>query len=112
MANAASAARRSPGCGRPDSMKLLFIGGTGNISADCAALLHQRGHEVQVLTRGRTAVPPGYRAFVADRNSPAAMRAALKEAQPEVVLNFLGYDMPEVQADYELFQGHVRQYIF
>jgi nucleoside-diphosphate-sugar epimerase len=93
-------------------MKLLFIGGTGNISADCAALLHQRSHEVQVLTRGRTTVPPAYRAFVADRNSPAAMRAALKDAQPDVVLNFLGYDLPEVRADYELFQGHVRQYIF
>jgi nucleoside-diphosphate-sugar epimerase len=93
-------------------MKLLFIGGTGNISADCAALLHQRGHEIFVLTRGHNEVPAGYRAIVADRNDPAAMRSALKDVQPEVVLNFLGYDLPEVQADYELFQGAVRQYIF
>jgi len=28
------------------------------------------------------------------------------------VLNFLGYDLPEVKADYELFRGIVRQYIF
>src|ERR1035438_7003059 len=93
-------------------MKLLFIGGTGNISSDCAALLHQRGHEILILTRGRSAVPPGYRAVTADRTDPAAMRASLKGLQPEVVLNFLGYDLPEVQADYELFHGTVRQYIF
>ena len=30
--------------------KLLFIGGTGNISTDCAALLHRQGHQVAVLS--------------------------------------------------------------
>ena len=93
-------------------MKILFIGGTGNISTDCAELLHERGHEILVLARGRTAVPPGYRPIVADRKDPAAMRAALKGVQPDVVLNFLGFDLPEVQLDYELFQGAVRQYVF
>ena len=85
-------------------MKILFLGGTGNISADCAALLHQRGHEILVLTRGRTAVPPGYRAVQADRKDAAAMRTALKGLQPEVVVNFLGYDLSDVQVDYDLFQ--------
>ncbi len=93
-------------------MKILFIGGTGNISAECAALLHQRGHEILVVTRGRTRVPAAYEAIQADRKDPTAMRAALKGVQPDVVLNFLGYDVPEVQMDYELFRGAVRQYVF
>jgi nucleoside-diphosphate-sugar epimerase len=93
-------------------MKILFIGGTGNISAECAALLHERGHEILVVSRGQSAVPAEYRAIRADRNDPAAMRAALKGVQPEVVINFLGYDVPEVRLDYELFQGAVRQYVF
>ena len=93
-------------------MKILFIGGTGNISAECAALLHARGHEILVLSRGQTAVPGEYRAIRADRKDSAAMRAALSGLQPDVVLNFLGYDLPEVQLDYELFQGAVRQYVF
>ncbi|HVM49512.1 MAG TPA: NAD-dependent epimerase/dehydratase family protein [Candidatus Acidoferrum sp.] len=93
-------------------MRLLFLGGTGNISTDCAALLHQRGHEILVLTRGRSPVPPGYRAVVGDRTNLASMRAALKGLQPEVVFNFIGYDVPDLQTDYELFQGQVRQYIF
>lgn len=92
--------------------RILFIGGTGNISAECAALLHQRDREILILSRGRNAVPPGYRAIQADRKDPVAMRAALKGVEPDVVLNFLGYDLPEVQADYELFNGVVGQYIF
>lgn len=93
-------------------MKILYIGGTGNISTDCAAWLHERGHEIAVLSRGRSAVPSQYRAVIADRKDPAAMRAALKGVAPEVVVNFLGFEVSEVQQDYELFQGEVRQYLF
>jgi nucleoside-diphosphate-sugar epimerase len=94
------------------SMKILFIGGTGNISAECAALLHERGHEILVVTRGRNTVPPGYHAIVADRKDATAMRAGLDGVRPEVVINFLGYDLPDVQVDFELFNGVVRQYVF
>lgn len=93
-------------------MKILFIGGTGNISTSCAALLRQQGHEILVLSRGRGAVPGEYRAVQADRKDPQAMRAALRGLEPEVVINFLGYDIPEVEADFELFKGAVGQYIF
>lgn len=93
-------------------MKILFVGGTGNISADCAALLHERGHEIIVVTRGRSGVPPEYRAVQADRRDPAAMRAALQGVEPEVVINFLGYELADVQADYDLFRNRVRQYVF
>ena len=93
-------------------MNILFLGGTGNISAECAALLHERGHEILVLSRGRNAVPAGYRAIQADRKDAAAMRAGLKGVQPEVVINFIGYDVPDLQVDYELFNGAVRQYVF
>jgi nucleoside-diphosphate-sugar epimerase len=93
-------------------MRLLFIGGTGNLSTDCAALLHQRGHEISVVTRGKSAVPPEYQTVRADRTSPEEMRAALKDAKPDVVLNFLGFDIPDVRLDHELFNGAVRQYIY
>jgi nucleoside-diphosphate-sugar epimerase len=93
-------------------MKLLFIGGTGNISSDCAGLAHQQGHEMMVLSRGRAAIPKEYRAILADRKDPAAMRAALVGVRPDVVLNFLGYEVSDVQLDYEIFHGTVKQYIF
>jgi len=93
-------------------MRILFIGGTGNISTDCAALLHERGHEILVLSRGRSVIPKDYRVFLADRRDLNAVRAALQGAAPEVVINFLGYELEDVRIDYELFGGSVRQYIF
>jgi nucleoside-diphosphate-sugar epimerase len=93
-------------------MKILFIGGTGNISSDCAELLQKRGHEIHIVSRGRTAVPPGMRAWVADRKNPASMRSALQGLKPDVVINFLGYDVSEVDLDFQMFSGPVRQYIF
>jgi nucleoside-diphosphate-sugar epimerase len=93
-------------------VKILFIGGTGNISTDCAALLSARGHEIQVVSRGKSVVPREYRVFLADRRDPQAMRRVISEAAPEVVINFLGYELEEVQLDYELFQRRARQYVF
>ena len=46
-------------------MRILFIGGTGNISAECADLLHKQGHDITILGRGRSPAPPEYRAIVA-----------------------------------------------
>jgi nucleoside-diphosphate-sugar epimerase len=93
-------------------MKILFIGGTGNISTDCATVLRERGHEILVVSRGRSNVPSEYRAIQADRKDLTAMRAALEEVAPDVVINFLGYEAPEVQLDFELLNGQLRQYIF
>jgi nucleoside-diphosphate-sugar epimerase len=93
-------------------MKILFIGGTGNISTECASLLAARGHEISVLTRGHTAVPAGYRPLVADRKDPAAFRAAVGGLKPDVVLNFLGYEVAELELDYQVFRGAIRQYVF
>src|SRR5436190_13499274 len=91
-------------------MKILFIGGTGNISSECAALLAQQGHEILILSRGQNPVPAGYRAVLGDRKKITS--SLFKESQPEVVLNFLGYEVADVQLDYEVFQGLVAQYIF
>jgi nucleoside-diphosphate-sugar epimerase len=93
-------------------MTVLFIGGTGNISADCAALLLKRDYEVLVLSRGQNQVPTEYRAIQADRKNPEAMRSALKATKTDVVINFLGYEVSDVESDYVLFNGCIRQYVF
>jgi len=89
-------------------MKVLFIGGTGNISTDCAALLHQRGHEISVVTRGNTPVPAEYRAIRVDRKDISAQGGLAAD----VVINFLGFGLPEIQTDHAAFAGKIRQYIF
>jgi len=93
-------------------MKILLIGGTGNISAACAELLLEKGHEIQVLSRGVKAVPSHFRCIRADRKDPGSMRAAIGDNRPEVVINFLGYELAEVQLDFDLFRTVAQQYIF
>jgi nucleoside-diphosphate-sugar epimerase len=93
-------------------MRILFIGGTGNISADCAQLLHQKGSEIAILSRGRNEVPKQYQAIVADRKDFEAMKRAVQGLKLDVVVNFLGYELADVETDFKLFQGAVRQYIF
>jgi nucleoside-diphosphate-sugar epimerase len=93
-------------------MRILFIGGTGNISSDCAALLRASGHDVCLLCRGRNPVPGEFQSVIADRKDLAAMRRALEFAQPEVVLNFIGYELADVEVDFSVLRGKVRQYIF
>lgn len=93
-------------------MKILFIGGSGNISQACAQLVRNQGHEVVVVTRGRAAVPSGYHHIKADRYHLPAMRAALQSLSFDVVINFLGYDLPELLVDFEIFRGRISQYVF
>ncbi|MCG3149485.1 MAG: hypothetical protein PCFJNLEI_02948 [Verrucomicrobiae bacterium] len=93
-------------------MNILFIGGTGNISTDCAALLHERGHQIGVVSRGNAAVPAAYRSFTADRRNRDALRGALAGETFDVVINFLGYDLPDLEVDFAVFAGNIRQYIF
>jgi nucleoside-diphosphate-sugar epimerase len=97
---------------QPAFVKILFIGGTGNISGACAQLLLDRGHEVLVLTRGLNPVPDRYGVLRADRKDPKSMAAAIQDARPDAVINFLGYDVPEVELDFQLFRGVVSHYIF
>lgn len=59
-------------------MKVLVIGGTLFIGKLLTRELLRAGHEVSILHRNpASALPPGVRGILADRNDPAAITAAL-----------------------------------
>src|SRR5690606_15751003 len=98
-------------------MKILFIGGTGNISASCVRLARSRGYDVTVLNRGVRKRSdyfdvPGVRTVTADASDIASMRAALGDEHFDVVANFISFTPAGVERDLELFRGRVGQYIF
>lgn len=95
-------------------LSVLFIGGTGVISAASAAHAVASGIELHVLTRGRSAraLPPGVREHRADRSDQEATRAALGSFEPDVVVNFVAFTPDQVQADVDLFAGRTGQYVF
>ncbi|MBL7075842.1 MAG: NAD-dependent epimerase/dehydratase family protein [Kiritimatiellae bacterium] len=93
-------------------MRILFIGGTGNISTDCAAVLAGRGHNVGVFSRGHHAIPAGYADLRGDRHDSDDLRAAADTFAPDVVINFLGFVPEDVARDAKVFGTAITQYIF
>ena len=95
-------------------MKVLFIGGTGIISSGSAALAVARGIDLTLLNRGQSlrTPPAGARILNADIRDLAAVRKVLAGQQFDVVVDFLAYTPEHVQADLDLFAGHIGQYMF
>lgn len=95
------------------TMKILFIGGTGNISAACCRLALARGMDVYVLNRGQRDVEiEGAQSIVADIQDEAAVEAALRGHEFDVVANFIAFQLADVERDLRLFKGKARQYFF
>jgi nucleoside-diphosphate-sugar epimerase len=94
-------------------MKVLFLGGTGNISTACVELALARGHEVGLLTRGRRSSPfgPWVEAFRGDRDDRAALAGAAA-AGWDAVVDFLAYTEEQVDAAVSAFAGRTGQYVF
>lgn len=93
---------------------MLYIGGTGTISAACVRRTVETGNEVTVLNRGSSPreLPPEVRQLVADVRDPRAVRAALGGAEFDVVAEFLAFTPEHVQQDLDLFEGRTGQYVF
>ena len=105
------ASLRLDGPGRSTTMRVLFLGGTGNISTACVERALARGHHVGVLTRGRRPVPSGVEAIVGDRDDPEALRRAA-EGRWDAVADFLAYTPAQVDAAVSAFAGRAGQYVF
>jgi nucleoside-diphosphate-sugar epimerase len=95
-------------------VRVLFIGGTGNISTAATWLLAERGIEIAVLNRGRSDVPlpPGVRVIRADIRDRAAAAEALRGEEFDVVVDWLAYVHEHIDTDLELFQGRISHYVF
>jgi nucleoside-diphosphate-sugar epimerase len=93
-------------------MRILFIGGTGNISAAVSRLLVRQGHELHLLTRGTGGASiPGARMLQADVNDLPAV-AALTAGSWDAVVNWVAFQQADVERDIALFRGRTRQYVF
>ena len=93
-------------------MKLLFIGGTGNISTACSRLALQLGHELWLLHRpGRPGIP-GARDLACDINDEAEAARVLAPHQFDAVVQFIAFTPAQVERDIRLFRGRCAQYVF
>ncbi len=98
-----------------ERLRVLFIGGTGTISASSVRLAVERGMEVTVLNRGRNSagrsLPQAIESVVADVQDRASLEAALRARSWDSVVNFLSYDAANVRSMAEVFSGRTGQYV-
>ena len=96
-------------------MKALFIGGTGTISAAIVhRLVSELNWDVWILNRGnRTdAVPEKVHLIQADIRNEEEVLKKTEDMFFDVVCEFIGFRVEDVERDYRLFKGKTRQYIF
>lgn len=93
-------------------MKVLFIGGTGNISSAVSRLAIEQKIELHLLNRGSQGTIPGGKHIQADINNVAEVSEALKNHEWDVVVNWIAFTEEEIRRDLELFQRKTKQYIF
>ena len=94
---------------------VLFIGGSGVISAASVTRAVRLGHRVTVLNRGTSStrpLPAEVETLVADVTDDDAVDAALAGRDFDVVAQFRAFDPGHVAHDVERFSGRVGQYVF
>lgn len=94
-------------------MKVLFIGGSGNISTAVSRLAIARGIDLTLLTRGKTSADiPGVRWLPADFHDLAQTQNVLGNETFDVVVDWIAYTPEDVERDLQLFSGKTGQFVF
>ena len=95
-------------------MKILFIGGTGVISSACTALTAERGHDLTLLTRGKSSrpIPDGVNLLQGNIRDLDQTRKILGEKTFDVVVDWAAFTPEHIETDLVLFQGRTDQYLF
>src|SRR5260370_17222294 len=94
---------------------VLYIGGTGTISAACVRSSVAAGMTVYALNRGRNAkhrsLPESVIQFQADISDQVSVLQAIGDLEFGAVVNFLSYNAEDAAAAVAMFRGPTHQYI-
>jgi nucleoside-diphosphate-sugar epimerase len=96
-------------------MRVLFIGGTGNISIAATRFGAEQGVELTLLNRGQreVALPEGVRQIHADiRDRESTAEALSSDEEFDVVVDWVTFVPEHVETDIALFGGKISHYLF
>lgn len=99
----------------PVGSTLLFIGGTGVISAAVAERAVALGHRLTVLNRGVSSerpAPPGVEVLRADVRNADEVSEVLRGREFDAVADFISFTPDHTAAAVEQFSGRTGQYVF
>ena len=96
-------------------LSVLYIGGTGTISASCVRRSVAAGMSVSVLNRGQNvkhrSLPESVTWLQADIGDAASVRKAIGDQEFGAVANFLSFNAADAAEAVGIFRGRTRQYL-
>ena len=94
-------------------MRVLVIGGTGNISSAIVEALVARGDEVTILSRGRRAdaPPTGVRMIQGDRHDPVDFEKALAGEIADAAIDMISFTRQDAESAVKALSGRVGHYV-
>lgn len=96
-------------------MKILILGGTGNISAHITRILLYRGDDVTLFNRGKSQ-PDEFKSLkflTGDRRNYIEFEKQMAQAgEYDCVIDMIGFVPEDVKSAIRAFKGRVGQYIF
>jgi nucleoside-diphosphate-sugar epimerase len=99
-------------------MRILMIGGTGNISASISHRLLKEGHDLTLFTlpepgKRESPIPPGAKSIRGDRKDFGAFESRMAKAgRFDCVIDMFCYDPTDAESDVRAFRGRIGQLIF
>lgn len=88
-------------------MKVVVVGGTGNISTGIVKALLKFGHEVAVFTRGRrpSSLPPGVRYLQGDRRNYPSFETQMQAEKFEAAIDMISFHEEDARSAIRAFQS-------
>ncbi|HEY5586833.1 MAG TPA: SDR family oxidoreductase [Ruminiclostridium sp.] len=97
-------------------MKILMIGGTGNISTAATELLLKQGHDLYLYCRGsgdyKEFIMKGATIQYGDINDEVSVQSFLGKHTFDVIIDWIIFTPEQAKRDIRLFMGKTTQYIF
>jgi hypothetical protein len=97
-------------------MKVLFIGGPGNLSVNTINLVHEKKeNQISIFTLPGSpcsGLPEGVRVFSGNRDNFLELKSVIEEVKPDVVFDFVCFHPEQAQSIANLCQGKVAQFVF
>lgn len=94
-------------------MKILFIGGTGNISTSVSRMAVAAGHELNLLNRGNSeTLIEGAKYITSDIHDETKTAEILRGYHWDCVVDWIAFTPDDIERDFRLFSGKTGQYIF
>jgi nucleoside-diphosphate-sugar epimerase len=87
-------------------LRVVLVGGTGNISTSIVRRLLELGHDVTCYNRGEHGAPPaGVRAIRGDRKDRSAFESAMQRERFDAAIDMICFDAEDAASSIRAFRG-------